>query len=128
MFWRAPDDAAAMTISARAHLLNGDRDLAGEMLAPAVQASQSGVEENLRYARILSADGKMLPAEAVLIDALRISPRDLDLLTELSRLYVSLEDWPRAEQVERELRRLGSGEALATANDVRLAMLRAQDR
>ena len=125
---QAPDDAAAMTISARAHLLNGDRDLAGEMLALAVQASQSGVEESLRYARFLSADGKLLPAEAVLIDALRISPRDLDLLTELSRLYVALEDWPRAEQVERELRRLGSGEALATANDVRLAMLRAQDR
>lgn len=125
---QAPNDAAAMTISARAHLLNGDQDLAGEMLALAVQASQSGKEESLRYARFLVAEGKLLPAEAVLIDALRLSPTNLELLTEVARLYVSLEDWPCAEQVEREMRRIGSNEALATANDVRFALLRAQDR
>ena len=40
--------------------------------------------------------------ESVLIDALRMSPRNIDLLTELATLYVQMEDWPRAEQVERE--------------------------
>ena len=125
---QAPHDAATMTILARAHLLNGDKELAGEMLALAVQASQSGKEESLRYARFLEAEDKLLPAEAVLLDALRISPRNVKLLSELAGVYVSLEDWLRAEQVERELRQVGSKAALATANDLRLAILRAQDR
>lgn len=123
-----PNDASVMTLMARAHLLNGERDLAGEMLALAVQASQSGEDESLRYARFLIADGKYLPAESIIVDALRINRGSLPLLTEAARLYVTIEDWPRAEQVERELRGLERPEANAVANDVRYALLNAQNR
>ena len=123
-----PNDHTVMTIMARAHLLNGERDLAGEMLALAVQASQSSKEESLRYARFLASDGRLLPAESVLIDALRITPRDADILTELASLYVEMDDWPRAQQVEREMRNIGTERTIAVANEVRLAMLQAQNR
>lgn len=123
-----PDDHTVMTIMARAHLLNGERELAGEMLSRAVQSSQSAKDESLRYARFLASDGRLLPAEAVLIDALRISPRDADILTELATLYVEMDDWPRAEQVERELRNIGTEQTMAVANEVRLALLQAQNR
>ena len=121
-----PDDAEALTLLAGAHLRNGSRQLAGETLALAVRASSNAPDETRRYASFLAADGKLSAAETVLRDALRISPRNVDLLTPLGQIYVRLEDWPRAQGIERTLRDIGTNEATATADGLKVAILNGQ--
>jgi tetratricopeptide (TPR) repeat protein len=124
----APTDQDAMTLIAQAHMRNGNRELAGETLEAAMQASGMAPNESLRYARYLATEGRFLPAEGVLIEALRATPGSGAILNELAAIYVELEDWPRAGQTERALRQLGSDEAVAMANQLQLVVLQAQDR
>ncbi|MBF9036674.1 tetratricopeptide repeat protein [Rhodobacterales bacterium HKCCE2091] len=124
----APGDAEAMTLMARAHQRNGNHDLTREFLSLAVEASGSAPEESLRYAAFLQEEERFILAEEVLIDALRLSPGNMDLLTPLGRLYLVMEDWPRAEQVERSLRSLGTADAEARADEMQVSRLAAQGR
>ena len=124
----APSDQDAMSLLAQAHMRNGNRELAGETLEAAMQASGMAPNESLRYARYLATDGRLLPAEGVLIEALRATPGAGSILNELAAIYVELEDWPRAGQTERALRQLGTEEAIAMANQLQLAVLQAQNR
>lgn len=123
-----PTNPAILKSLAQAHLRNGSRDLAGEMLSLAVESSNRGPAESLDYARFLMADQRFQAAESVLGDALRASPGNVDVLTELGNVYLSVEDWPRAEQVERTLREVGSEAATDRADALRLAMLENQQR
>ncbi|MFT4782286.1 MAG: tetratricopeptide (TPR) repeat protein [Paracoccaceae bacterium] len=123
-----PNDPTIMTITARAHLLNGNRELAGEVLALAVQASGSAPDESMRYARFLVGEDRLLPAEGIIVDALRITPNRPLLLKELADIYVALKDWPRAEQVERTLRSIQVERTDVMANDLRYAILQAQEK
>lgn len=123
-----PENPRIFTQLAEAHLRNGERDLAGEMLALAVETSNRAPEESIVYARFLAADARLKPAEAILIDALRLAPRTIELLSELASVYVQLEDWGRAGDVERELREIGSPVAVEIANRVQLAALQGQGR
>lgn len=125
---QAPDDPDVFTLTAQAHLRNGNRELAGEMLSLAVSTSNNRVPETLRYASFLVADDKLLPAESVLIDALRLTPGTVELLVPLGEIYVRLEDWPRAEQVERTLREIGTDASVTQADALRVAMLASQKR
>ncbi|MEM1163574.1 MAG: tetratricopeptide repeat protein, partial [Pseudomonadota bacterium] len=119
----APDDVAAMTLMARAHERNGSRDLMRDFLALAYETSGFAPDETLRYVRILTSEERYLPAEEALIAALRIAPDTPALLEELGRLYISMEDWPRAEHVENTLRRIeGMGRL---ADDLRVQRLAA---
>ena len=81
----APRDPEIMTIMALAHEREGSRELAGERLAMAIEVSNQGVEESLRYARFLMQDKRAGPAEGVLVDALRRAPDNPDLLLMLGR-------------------------------------------
>ncbi|KGB83659.1 hypothetical protein JT55_00515 [Rhodovulum sp. NI22] len=121
-----PDDPGIMTLMSAAHARNGDRELSGELLSLAVQASNSAPAESLRYAKFLIASDKLLPAEGVLIDALRLAPGSYPVLVELGQLYIRLKDWPRAEQVERALRGLDSDAGTAQADRLRFSILRGQ--
>jgi len=123
-----PENARVFSLMARAHLRNGARDLAGEMLALAVDASNKAPEETLAYATFLITEGRLLPAETVLVDALRIAPRNFQLLSQLGDVYVRLRDWPRAEQVERAVRSIGGEAASLVADQLRVAILRGQQR
>ena len=70
----APRDPEIMTIMAIAHEREGARELAGERLALAVEASGQAPAESLRYARFLMQDDRLGPAEGVVVDALRRAP------------------------------------------------------
>ncbi|MDU8942576.1 tetratricopeptide repeat protein [Ovoidimarina sediminis] len=125
---QAPDDAEIMSLMAQAHLRNGSRGLAGEMMALAVEASGSGAKESLTYARFLIADDEYNTAERILIDSLRRDPSNTEILNLLGRIYLELEDWARAEQVEGTLRRFDSTQSVKDADALQVARLQRQGR
>jgi predicted Zn-dependent protease len=124
----APRDPQVMSLLAAAYMRSGNRELAGEMLSLAVEASGSAPEETLRYAAFLLEDDNFAVAEPLLIDALRVDPDNVPVLIELGRVYLGQQDWARLEQVEATLRRLETDETSAAADSLRVARLQAQDK
>ena len=102
---QAPQDAEAMTLMARAHRRAGEYELAQDLLSLAAEASNYAPDESLRFVRVLLEENRLRPAEDVLINALRESPGNLELLKTLGDIYLRSEDWPRAIQVEATIRR-----------------------
>ena len=125
---QSPRDPEIMTLMARAHERAGSRELMGEMLSLAVEASNNAPEESLRYARFLLSDEKLAPAENVLIEALRLAPNDVGLLSALGGIHISRSDWGLAQQVIDTLEGLDSPAAAATANSMTARLLAAQDK
>lgn len=123
-----PDDSQALTLMAEAHGRNGNRDLAREFLSLAVEASNSAPAETLRYTATLVEQERYLIAEELLVDALRLAPANVDLLAALGELYIRMEDWPRAEQVENRLQEIASEAALARGDALRAQRLASQGR
>jgi cellulose synthase operon protein C len=124
----APRDPEIMTLMAMAHEREGTRDLMGERLALAVEASGNGAEESLRYATFLMQEEQVGPAEGVVTDALRRAPGNAALLNMLGMIHLEREDWTRVDQVAGILRETGGAEALAMANGLEAASLRGQGR
>lgn len=122
-----PEDAQAMTLMSRAYSRAGSHDLARDFLALAVDASGNAPEESIRYARRLMAEERYLPAEDILIPALRLTPGHEGLLTNLGQLYVAMEDTPRARQVISTLRKLNSESAEAAANNLEATLVNRED-
>lgn len=120
---RAPQDADAMTLMARAHSRNGELELAQDLLALAAEVSEYAPEETLRLANLLVGEDRLRPAEDALINALRRNPGNLDLLRLLGRVYLLEEDWARAKQVEGTLRRQGSDRAVRLADELNLQIV-----
>jgi len=114
-----PRDASVMTMMAQAYERDGNRDLLREMLSQAVIASNRGPEESLRHAQLLISEGKLLTAESVLVDSLRIAPGNVMILVPLGQLYLQLQDWPRAETVAAALEALSEPAATAAAAGLR---------
>ena len=125
---RAPRDPEIMTIMAFAHEREGARDLMGERLALAVEASNRRPAESLRYANFLMQEGRVGPAESTVLDALRRAPNDRDLLDVLGRIHLAREDWDRSEQVAGLLRAQGDPVAAAMADGLTTEALRGQGR
>ena len=125
---QSPRDVEALTLMALAHERAGNRDLMGEMLALALEASGGGTDETLRYAQYLLQDDKLLPAESVLQDALRRQNDNPALLGALGNVYVRMQDWPRAEHVIQTFQRIGTDAALQTANELTARKLAGQNR
>ena len=124
----APQDVEALTLMAEAHLRNGNRDLARDMMSLAVQASNSGAVETRRYVALLLEDERYSLAEEVLIDALRVAPDNLTLLIDLADIYIRMQDWGRTAQVEAQLRRIDTPAAARAADGVQASRLSAQGR
>lgn len=124
----SPRDPEIMTLMARAHEREGNRELMAEMLSLAVEASSAAPDESLRYARYLQGQGQTRPAEDVLLDALRAAPRDVALLQAAGALYVGTEEWTRVEQAVETLRSVGTPEAVAAADTLTARQLAAQER
>ncbi len=122
---RAPRDPEILTIMAQAHEREGARELMGERLALAVEASDHGPDETLRYATFLMGEGRMGPAEAALSDALRRAPGNPDLLAMLGRIHLERQDWTRLGQVVNRLRETG---AVGMAGVLETESLAAQGR
>ena len=102
----SPEDVQAMSMMYEAYTRAGEPDLARDFLALAVDASNNAPDELLRYARVLIQEERYLPAEDVLLPALRQAPQNVDLLGALGELYLRLEDVPRATQVVDTLERI----------------------
>lgn len=125
---QAPRDASIMTLMARAHERSGNRDLMGEMLALAVEVSNNAPDESLRYVTFLLQDEKFLPAEDILKSALRLQRENVALLSALGGVYVRMADWPRTQQVIRDLRRVSTPASEGVANELTARMLAARDQ
>lgn len=125
---QSPEDADLMTLMARAYEREGNKDLREEMLALAVQASNQSAPESIRYARALAGDNKLVAAESVLIDALRIDPRNTDLLGLLGDIYAEMEDWGRTDDVIRNLQQIDDPQADVRATALMAKKLATQDR
>ncbi|MCX7567500.1 tetratricopeptide repeat protein [Sulfitobacter sp. F26169L] len=121
-----PDDADAMTLMANAYSRTGEADLAKDFLAQAVQASGNAPSESLRYASVLIDDERYLPAEDVLIPALRLDRTNTRLLSMLGQLYLRMEDYGRATGVIDSLRRIGGEQAIQVANGLEAEQLNLQ--
>jgi Flp pilus assembly protein TadD len=123
-----PENPRIFSTLAEAHLRNGERELAGEMLSLAVETSNNAAEESQTYARFLIASDRLPAAETVLTNALRLAPTNFELLALLGDVYARQEDWDRAERVERALRSLQGEGARMVADQLRVAILRGQQR
>lgn len=128
----SPRDVQIMTLMAAAHERLGEAGLQREMLALAVETSNSGPQESLRYAQMLLSEGRDRTAEDVLVDSLRQNPDNVALLSALGNVYIQLEDWARAEQVKATLSRIveaGADQtAVATLNTLQARLLANQER
>ncbi|WP_132464397.1 tetratricopeptide repeat protein [Rhodovulum marinum] len=122
----APEDAQAMTLMAEAYSRSGRPELARDFLALAVEASGNAPAETIRYARLLIGEERYLPAEDILINALRLAPDNRDLLVMLGQLYLRMEDFGRAQNVADTLRRQGDEAAVQAANAIEAERLNRQ--
>lgn len=113
---REPDDAQAMTLMAQAYQRSGRPELARDFMALAVEASGNAPAETIRYAQVLIEEENYRPAEDILLNALRLAPRDLDLVFIIGELYLLMEDMGRVDQVVRTLRGFDEPRATAAAN------------
>ncbi|MEZ5793018.1 tetratricopeptide repeat protein [Albidovulum sp.] len=123
-----PRDAETMTLMAKAYERDGKRDLEREMLSLAVEATNRAPAESLRYATFLASENKLVPAERVLIDSLRLAPGNTLLLTRLGQLYLQMQDWARAGGVARQLESSDDQTALGVAAQLRAASLTGQQK
>ncbi len=115
---RQPEDPEALMLMSEAHQRNGNPELAQDVMALAVEASDNAPRESLAFASSLARDERLRPAEDVLVRALRRSPNSVELLALLGEVHVASQDWPRADQVEAALRRLGTEEATMRAEEL----------
>lgn len=122
---QAPNDPATLTLMAQAHDRAGNKELSGEMLSLAVEASGNAPEESMRYATYLIQDERFLAAEDILIDSLRLHAGSVPMLTMLGQTYVQLKDWGRLQGVIDALLRQ---DETKQANELTARMLAAQDR
>jgi predicted Zn-dependent protease len=118
-----PENAEAMTLLARAHDRNGDRQLARDLLALAVEASRNAPAESIRFALRQISEERYTSAEDALINALRRAPQNLDLLRTLGQVYLETADWGRGEQVIASLRRLDTEDSNLAAEDLELKVI-----
>ena len=123
-----PHDAQAMSLTAQAYDRAGNHAMTGDMLSQAAIASGKAPAESIRYAQFLMEDAKYLPAESLLIDALRLDPANISILDMMGRLYVLMKDWPRATGIADRMDELATPEALAANQSLRPAILAGQQK
>lgn len=124
----APRDAEIMTLLASAYEREGNRELMAEMLSLAVEAANRAPQQSLQYASFLAQDQKFRAAEEVLINALRLAPANVQLLSALGRVHLAMEDWARARQDMERLRQIGGDQATALANEMQAQLLARQSK
>jgi cellulose synthase operon protein C len=128
----APRDAEILMLMGGAHDRDGAHELAAESYARAVEASGRAPVESLFYAGFLAQDGRLDSAAAVLGDALRLAPRNRDLLIALARIRLEQKDPDAALDLVTTLRSLGaeSGDEQAetAARAIETEVLLLQDR
>lgn len=125
---QAPRDVGALTLLAQAHERMGDRELMGDRLALAMEASGQAPAETLRYARFLISEDRLTTARAALANSVRLHPQNIDLVHLLGQVHIELEEWERADAIIQNLQQSGSDIGRAAANDLQNRLLVAQGR
>ncbi len=123
----SPQDAGLMTLLARAHERDGNRDLMAEMLSLAVEASGRSPETSLSYANYLAGEGRNNHAESVLIEALSVRPNHVPMLVRLGQIYIAEQNWNRVQGIIDALQTLGD-DASQQANALTAGLMSAQGR
>jgi len=123
-----PRDADTLTLMAQAHERDGDIDLMGERLALALDVSNNAAPEAMRYAQFLLSQERRSVAVAVLEDALRRNPGNVQLLLMLADVHLGAQDWDEARALVTLLRRIDTPETLERATELEARILQAQDR
>ncbi len=121
-----PEDAEAMTLMANAYARAGQPGLAKDLLAQAVEASGNAPAETLRYAQLLVGEKRYLPAEDILLAALRLDPSNSEILIALGKLYLLMEDFGRVRSVVDTLNRMGGENEKLAANQIEAERLNRQ--
>lgn len=121
-----PEDAAAMLLMAQAYQRAGNKELMQNFLSLAVEASNSEPRYAIAYARALIDDENYIAAETTLIASLRITPGNANVLTLLGRVYLAMDDLPRAQQVADTLENIDQPEAKNAANGLTAEILARQ--
>ena len=125
----APNDAQILTLLAQAYQREGRPELMSDMLARAVEVSNQAPMESLRYANWLFQQGDYLPAETVLIDALRRQSNNPELLVLLARTHLAMKDWGRSQQdIDAIAQRFDTPEAKGAVQELRAQLLAGQGR
>lgn len=120
---QVPQDAEAMSLMADAYERAGEPDLARDYLSQAAAASGNAPTETLRLATRLMSEERWRPAEDAILPALRLEPGNLNLLTALGQVYLSMPDLPRAQGVIARLREIGTEQANTAADRLELNKL-----
>lgn len=104
----SPENVEVLQLLAAAHRRNGNRQLAGERLADAVEASGHATEPVLAYVNYLSREGKMPFAVQIVREALDKRPDDKDLLRALATMHLRSGNFIEAEEIGNRLKALDS--------------------
>ena len=120
---QAPQDVAAMTLMSEAYQRAGNRDLARDFLSLAADTSSNAPAESIRYARFLSGEDRLAPAEQVLVAALRQNRNNPALLTELGQIYLKMEDNGRLRQVIANLKTIDTDAAKQAAASLEVTLV-----
>jgi len=101
-----PDSTRVLQLLARAYELNGSTELAEEQLSKAVRLDGFKPGVGLNYVQFLLRYGKAEQAERVLTEVRAVAPANKQVLTLLSRLRLSRQDWLGSQEIAEELRKL----------------------
>jgi tetratricopeptide (TPR) repeat protein len=119
----APRDAEVVRLMGDAHARAGSWELAGERYATAVDLSGRAPRDSLIYANFLIGQERPGPAETVLVDALRQTPNNPDLLAALTGLHLQEGRPDQARQGIAQLRALDTDAARRAAASLEADLL-----
>ncbi|MCQ0969698.1 tetratricopeptide repeat protein [Paracoccus sp. TK19116] len=123
-----PRDTETMLLLAEAYSRAGNRELTGETLASAVDISDRGVPESLRYADFLVSQNRSA-ARNVITDALQRNPQDIELLMRQGQMALEDQTYPQVEEVIARLESIDEDPRAANAAEtLRGAMMLRQGR
>jgi tetratricopeptide (TPR) repeat protein len=126
-----PRDADILVLLAEAHQREGNPELMGERLAAAVEVSEAGVPETLRYAAFLLSQGRSGAVRTLLAESRANNPGDVGLLAQIGRFSLQQRDAGAVEGVIAELRGLdpeAAPEAARVAQALQTGLLLLQSR
>jgi len=122
-------DPVILMMLALAHERNGSLGLAQERMALAVQSSNSGVVESLRYAEFLTRQGKADIALDTLIDTQDKRGNVPSLLAGIGQVQLALSDWEGATETVIQLAKIKNNpETRRIAQELQVAILNGEER
>ncbi len=123
-----PRDPAIMLLLAEAHLLAGDRNLAGDRFALAVEFADRAPAVSLRYAAFLTEEDRIEAALAVLSDARRRNPGHVGVMTAQADLLLRGNRFDEVGAIVSVLSAMDAEEAQEAASAIQTTVMLARGR